>query len=147
MRALLLVVAMAVGFAPFTLHAQATDSARAIAARPWTVQEISDACRHRPGARMRLYGCPRSALVPADGDPLYVLDGEVLPVDTIGPGRAVREARMSALRPEDVVEVTAIGSDSATARFGPAARFGALLIHTTRFPPRRVPMAHPSPGG
>src|SRR4051812_3554580 len=79
---------------PQRLHAQAAvDSARrAASSTPWTAREISDACSHKPGARMRLYGCKPEAFLPPRGEPLYLIDGEALPTDTIGPRRLAREA-------------------------------------------------------
>src|SRR6478735_3230268 len=122
---------------PQRLHAQtAVDPTRlATSSQPWTAQEISDACNHKAGARMRLYGCRPEAFIPRRGEPPYLIDGEALPTDTIGPRRLAREAILSALRPEDLVELTIIKGDSAVARFGSTARFGAVLMRTKRFTP------------
>jgi hypothetical protein len=123
---------------PHRLPAQtAVDSTRrATSSPPWTAQEISDACNHKTGARMRLYGCSPEAFIPRRGEPLYLIDGQALPTDTIGPRRVARESILQALRPEDLEDITIIKADSAVARFGPTARFGAVLMRTKRLTPR-----------
>jgi hypothetical protein len=139
LRALPLLACLAVTSACLTRGVPApapVDTTRHAAdAQPWTAQEISDACRHRPGARMRLYGCRPDASIPRQRDPLYVIDGVVLPTDTSGSGHLMREATIRTLRAEDVEEITVIKPDSAVTRFGPAARFGAIIIRTKRVAP------------
>jgi hypothetical protein len=129
------------------LHAQGVDSTRrAASSQPWTAQEISDGCNHKPGARMRLYGCKQDAFLSPRGEPLYLIDGEALPTDTTGPRRLAREATVRALRAEDIEEITSINGDSAMARFGPTARFGAVLIRTRRLTPRAGSVPGRAPG-
>jgi hypothetical protein len=125
----------------------AVDSTRRATSAPhWTAQEISDACNHKAGARMRLYGCSPEAFIPRRGEPLYVIDGQPLPTDTIGPRRLAREGILQALRPEDLEEITIIKGDSAVARFGPTAQFGAVLMRTKRLTPRRNSVPDRAPG-
>jgi hypothetical protein len=84
-------------------------------------------CEHRPGARIRLYGCtPRGPSQPA----LIVIDGELLPIDTAGPGRAKRERVVAALDPNMIesVVVSNRGDSTAMAKYGDAARFGVITI-------------------
>ncbi len=142
MRLLALAVAVTALCGPHALRAQQTpDSTRAAASPRWTAQEVSDACLHKPGARMRFYGCRRSAYLPGIGEPLYIVDGEQLAADTAGLHLA-GEARVAALRPEDILELTVVSRDSALARYGPAARFGAVIIRTKSAAPRPVPSAN-----
>jgi hypothetical protein len=145
---LLAVIALTGAYRPQHLLAQAVEDStrRAASSQLWTAQEIADACSHRPGARMRLYGCKPEAFVSERGEPLYVIDGEALPTDTTGPRRLAREAKVRALRVEDIEEVTSIKADSAVVRFGATARFGAILIRTKRLTPRAGSVPGRAPG-
>jgi hypothetical protein len=95
---------------------------------------------------MRLYGCPRSALLPGRGEPLYIVDREELAADSAGPRRSAREAQVAVLRAENILEITVVSRDSALARYGLAARFGALIIRTKAVVPRPARHADGPPG-
>jgi hypothetical protein len=115
-------------FMPAGLLAQATarDSAAASPPRPWTDAERTAACEHRPGARLRLYGCrPDANRGPA---PLYVVDGCALSTDTSGAGRVARDTVLQRLQPGDIEDLQVLAPDSAVARYGAQARGGAVLI-------------------
>jgi hypothetical protein len=76
-------------------------------------QAFREACAHKPGARLRLYGC---ALKENGPEPVYVIDGRELPTDTTGPGRLERESALAAIKPGDVHSVVVVNADSTRAR-------------------------------
>ncbi|MEJ7758277.1 MAG: hypothetical protein WKF55_01665 [Gemmatimonadaceae bacterium] len=89
--------------------------------------EYVAACEHRRGARMRLYGCvPRGP----QRIPLIIVDGTLLPTDTIGPGRVRREQVLAALDPNQIESMAIMKTADSTALsvHGEAARFGIINI-------------------
>lgn len=94
-----------------------------------TRAEYIDACHHRPGAKMRLYGC--SAWVYAGNpQPLFVIDGRPLPAGTGWWQRRRRERALRAIRPDAIREIVVVApSDTARlAEYGPDGRHGVVLI-------------------
>jgi hypothetical protein len=66
--------------------------------------------------------------------PAYILDGERLPAGT--PARdSSTAARLAALSPGEISDLTVIKSTAAVGRFGPEATCGAVLITTRRGAP------------
>lgn len=90
-------------------------------------QEFREACAHKPGARIRLYGC---ALKENGPEPVYVIDGRELPTDTTGPGRLARESALAAIKPGDVHSVVVMNADSARIQTGDGAARMRVLIRT-----------------
>lgn len=90
-------------------------------------QEFREACAHKPGARLRLYGC---ALKESGPEPVYVIDGRELPTDTIGPGRLARESALAAIKLGDVHSVVVVHADSTRARTSDAMARMRVLIRT-----------------
>ena len=91
--------------------------------------EYVASCQHRASARYRLYGCASWAYGPT---PLIVLNGQVLPTDTVGPGRLKREELMAKAKSDGIENISVLKrSDSlAIKRFGPEGANGVLLITT-----------------
>ena len=89
--------------------------------------EYVAACEHRPGARLRLYGCkPRGP----QRIPLIIVDGHPLPTDTIGAGKLVRERFMAELNGNQIeqIEVITVGDSTARQAYGAAGQFGVIRI-------------------
>ena len=73
--------------------------------------EYVAACEHRPGARLRLYGCKQRG---PQRIPLIIVDGHPLPTDTIGAGRLARERFMAELNGNQIeqIEVITVGDST-----------------------------------
>ena len=88
--------------------------------------EIVAACEHRTGARLRLYGCKQ---IGPQRIPLFVVDGRVLPTDTIGPGKHLRERVLADLGSQiENIEVLRANDSTAVRRYGKAVQFGVIEI-------------------
>lgn len=98
-------------------------------------------CQHRPGAPTRLYGCAEWA---HGVEPLYVVNGQMLPSDSVGPGRVAREAALATAMAGafEILDVFQSGDSlGAMKRYGAdAARRGVFVITTPQPPP-------PAPAG
>jgi hypothetical protein len=94
-------------------------------------------CQHRPGAPARLYGCAEWA---HGVEPLYVLNGQMLPSDSLGPGRVAREAALATAMAGafEILDVFQSGDSlAAMKRYGAdAARRGVFIITTPQPPPQ-----------
>jgi hypothetical protein len=135
-RALMVLVLLA-GVATPSLSARAQDSVsfpvRVPAARSWTEQEIRDACAHKPGAPMRLYGCSAKYLDSAH--PLYIIDGvKFLARDSTGPSLARRDSLVAAALASPSAALTVLKSTEAIALYGVDGEHGAVRITTTPSP-------------
>jgi hypothetical protein len=85
-------------------------------------------CQHRPGA-MRLYGCTEKGYG-RRGQPLIILDGKALSVDTAGRGKAKRERVMRQLDLNRISNIMVVSADNPAmlAKYGKRARNGVIVI-------------------
>jgi len=112
-------------------HAQtARDSSVLSPSIPLTKQEIADACNHKPGARLRLYGCSPEASGIVRPPPVYIIDGVVRIVDSTATQSPSQLKAWLGLHPDSILDITVVHPDSAAARYGSRARGGAILIRT-----------------
>jgi hypothetical protein len=112
----LFTTALVSGIASSSLSAQAA---------PWTEQQIRDMCAHKPGAPMRLYGCRIST-----PEPLYIVDGVRLSLDSAGPVRARRDSIIAAALASPRATLTVLKPGDAIALYGVAGNHGAVRIMT-----------------
>jgi hypothetical protein len=99
-------------------------------------------CQHRPGAPARLYGCAEWA---HGVEPLYVLNGQMLPSDSVGPGRVAREAALATAMAGafEILDVFQSGDSlAAMKRYGADAARRGVFILTTPQPPPQAPAGY-----
>lgn len=94
-------------------------------------QEYIDACNHKPGARMRLYGCAKwvSELRPG---PLFVVDGRPIPPRVSGWPFRRRYKTTIEIEPDSIAELHVLKGAVAVAKYGKKARNGVVVLTTKR---------------
>jgi hypothetical protein len=145
----LLALALLSGTATSSLSAQASDTISVVVhlmpmpssgrgasnTAPMTELEIQDACNHKPGARMRLYGC---AARPGDElhEPSYIIDGVLMTRAIVGPAAERRDSRIAAALTAQGAAVTVLNQSNASVQYGIVAEYGIILIATVPQPTR-----------
>ena len=95
----------------------------------FTREEYIDACLHRPGARMRIYGCPPEVTHHLP-QPLFVVDGRALPRSNRWWSRRSRERQLAHVA-QTLLTIEAHAPGTAIAqRYGKAGAQGVVIIRT-----------------